>query len=52
MLYLYVLACCKSHSVKNVEAQANSQEEKKEVQGTSCFSFAFSIQDNTGLKYS
>ncbi|NXP77023.1 EDAR factor, partial [Ramphastos sulfuratus] len=25
-------ACCKSHSVKNVEAQANTQEEKKEVQ--------------------
>ncbi|XP_053931165.1 tumor necrosis factor receptor superfamily member EDAR isoform X2 [Cuculus canorus] len=25
-------ACCKSHSVKNVEAQPNTQEEKKEVQ--------------------
>lgn len=52
MLYLYILACCKSHSVKNVEAQANTQEEKKEVQGKSSFSFAFSIQDNIEPKYS
>lgn len=52
MLCFYILACCKSHSVKNVEAQANTQEEKKEVQGISCFNFAFSVEDNIGLKYS
>lgn len=51
MLYFYILACCKSHSVKNVEAQANTQEEKKEVQGIRCFSFALSVQVNIKFKY-